>query len=88
MSHTIIFFFISFFHGYSLFIVFMFILCNFHSCTPHNSVTVWDIFMKFYRNVNEYRQYVAHNNACSLFLVSKLCSFDLLFLVMMVVYMV
>ena len=25
---------------------FMLILCNFHSCTPHNSVTVWDIFMK------------------------------------------
>ena len=25
----------------------MLILCNFHSCTPHNSVTVWDIFMKW-----------------------------------------
>ena len=27
------------------------ILCIFHSCTPHNSVNVWDIFMKLHRNV-------------------------------------
>ena len=27
------------------------ILCNFHFCIPHNSVIVWDIFMKLHRNV-------------------------------------
>ena len=31
--------------------LFLLILCNFHSCTPHNSVTVRDIFMQFYTNV-------------------------------------
>ena len=29
------------------------ILSYFHSCTPHSLVTLWDIFMKFYRNVFE-----------------------------------
>ena len=33
------------------FYFFLFILCNFHSCTPPNSLIIWDIFMKFYRNV-------------------------------------
>ena len=28
---------------------FLLILCNFHSCTPHNSVTFLDIVMKFNR---------------------------------------
>ena len=31
--------------------LFLLILCNSHSCTSHNSVIVWDIFMKLYRNV-------------------------------------
>ena len=35
----------------TLCLCFILILCSFHSCTPHYSVTVWDIFMKFYKNV-------------------------------------
>ena len=31
---------------------FILIFCNLHSCTLHNSLTVHDIFMQFYRNVN------------------------------------
>ena len=31
--------------------VFMLILCNLHSCTLHNSLTVHEISMEFYRNV-------------------------------------
>ena len=30
-------------------LVFLLILCNFHSCTPHNSVTFLYIVMKFKR---------------------------------------
>ena len=42
------------FQSYDPFIVlelgfFLLILCNFHSCTPHNSVTFFDIVMKFNR---------------------------------------
>ena len=29
----------------------MLILCYLLSCTPHNSLTVHDIFMQFYRNI-------------------------------------
>ena len=39
------------FQSYGPLIVFILILCNFHSCPPHSSVSVWDIFMKFYMNV-------------------------------------
>ena len=31
--------------------VLLLILCNLHSCTPHNSLTVHNIFIEFYRNV-------------------------------------
>ena len=41
--------------SYDPFIVFccfiLFIMCNFHSCTPHNSVTVLNIVMKFNRSM-------------------------------------
>ena len=29
----------------------LFILCNFHSCTPHDSVSFLDIVMKFNRSI-------------------------------------
>ena len=37
--------------SYGLFFYGVLILCNFHSCTSHNSVIGWDIFKKCYRNV-------------------------------------
>ena len=35
--------------------IFMLILCNLHSYTPHNSLTVRDIFIQFYRKDDESR---------------------------------
>ena len=40
------------FQSYGPLIVFMLILCNFHSCTHITLVTVWDVLMKYYENVN------------------------------------
>ena len=34
-------------------VVYLLILCNFHSCTPHNSVTFLDIVMKFNRIMDQ-----------------------------------
>ena len=41
----------SLFLSYGPLIVFYVYFFNLHSCTPHNSLTVRDIFMQFYRNV-------------------------------------
>ena len=53
VSRTITVAFVAWFQSYDPLIVFMLILCNLQSCTLHNSFTVYDIFMQFYRNVNE-----------------------------------
>ena len=43
---------VSSFLSYSPLIVFYVVLfCNLHSCTPHKSLTVHDIFIQFNRNV-------------------------------------
>ena len=56
---------------------FLLILCNFHSCTPHNSVTVLDIVMKFNRSM--YQVKIICGAQASLFLLLldfKLCPLD------------
>ena len=41
-----------FVESYDPLIVFLLLmLCYFHSCTPNNLVTLWDIFIKFHSNV-------------------------------------
>ena len=37
------------FHSYGPLILVLLILSNIYTCTPHNSVTVLDIFMKCYK---------------------------------------
>ena len=37
--------------GFFVWFFFLLILCNFHSCTLHNSVTFLDIVMKFNRSM-------------------------------------
>ena len=51
MSRTILIAFVFFVSELWSFDCFMLILCNLHSCTLHNSLTIHDIFMQFYRNV-------------------------------------
>ena len=68
------------FQSYDPFIVlglgFLLILCNFHSCTPHNSVTFLDIVMKFNKIMYQVKMIcVAQASLFPLLLVFKLCPF-------------
>ena len=73
------------FQSYDPFIVwgllfFLLILCYFHSCTPHNSVTFLDIVMKFNRSM--YQVKIICGAQVSLFpllLFLKLCPLDFFF---------
>ena len=58
-----------------LFVCFdLLILCNFHSCIPHNLLTVRDIFVK---ECVLCQDDVSHSKrVVRLFLVSELCHFD------------
>ena len=54
----------------------LFILCNFHSCTPHNSVTFLDIVMKFNRIMYQVKMICgAQASLFPLLLDFKLCTF-------------
>ena len=55
---------------------FLLILCNFHSCTPHNSVTFLDIVMKFNRIMYQVKMICgAQASLFPLLLDFKLCPF-------------
>ena len=57
-------------------VVFLHILCNFHSCTPHNSVTFLDIVMKFNRIIYQVKMICgAQASLFPLLLDFKLCPF-------------
>ena len=58
-------------------VVFLLILCNFHSCTPHNSVTFLDIVMKFNRIMYQVKMICggAQASLFPLLLDFKLCPF-------------
>ena len=56
--------------------VFLLTLCNFHSCTPHNSVTFLDIVMKFNRIMYQVKIICgAQASLFTLLLNFKLCPF-------------
>ena len=56
--------------------IFLLILCNFHSCTLHNSVTFLDIIMKFNRIMYQVKMICgAQASLFSLLLDFKLCPF-------------
>ena len=60
------------FQSYDPFIVFgllffSLILCNFHSCTPHNSVTFLYIVMKFNRSMYQVKMICGAQHHCSPF---------------------
>ena len=68
------------FQSYDPFIVlglfFLLILCNFHSCIPHNSVTFLDIVMKFNRIMYQVKMICgAQASLFPLLLYFKLCPF-------------
>ena len=72
--------FIFLFRDMTLFIVLvlvvLLILCNFHSCTPHNSVTFLDIVMKFNRSMYQVKMICgAQASLFPLLLDFKLCPF-------------
>ena len=72
--------FIFYFQSYDPFIffwvVYLLILCNFHSCTPHNSVTFLDIVMKFNRIMYQVKMICgAQASLFPLLLDFKLCTF-------------
>ena len=55
---------------------FLLILCNFHSCSPHNSVTFLDIVMKFNRIMYQVKMICcAQASLFPLLLDFKLCPF-------------
>ena len=57
-------------------VVYLLILCNFHSCTPHNSVTFLDIVMKFNRIMYQVKMICgALASLFPLLLDFKLCTF-------------
>ena len=57
-------------------LVFLLILCNFTSCTPHNSVTFLDIVMKFNRIMYQVKMICgAQASLFPLLLDFKLCPF-------------
>ena len=59
-----------------LFFFFAFFWCNFHSCTPHNSVTFLDIVMKFNRIMYQVKMNCgAQASLFPLLLDFKLCTF-------------
>ena len=53
-----------------------------HSCTRHNSVTVRDIFMQLYRNVNLVRTIITCNNGYFQLLFSAFYPFDFFMLIL------
>ena len=69
------------FQSYDPFIVlgwfFLLVLCNFHSCTPHNSVAFLDIVMKFNRIMYQVKMICgAQASLFPLLLVSSYAPFD------------
>ena len=69
--------FLSLFQSYDPLIVFQCLfLCNLQSCTLHNTLTVHDIFMQFYKNVYGRDDVLRAKMIAPLLLVFKLCPFD------------
>ena len=61
-------------------VFFLLILCNFHSCTPHNSVTFLDIVMKFNRSMYQVKMICgAQVSLLPLLVDFKLCHLDFFF---------